>query len=178
MLSPLRKCIDDTNRSTDFKGKVQILIKRIFFPSLGSGSWRYSHRSVSYLITIDHGYGIRRSEVAIRPQPDKAPGINKIPSRILTQVLEVLLPHFTHLFQSCVNSGYHSKEFRIANTIVLKKPRKEDYLLAESYRPIALLNMLGKALETIFARRLSGLAEANNLLPSQQVGARRNRSIE
>ena len=37
---------------------------------------------------------------------------------------------------------------------------------------------MGKALETIFARRLGDLAETYNLLPSQQVGARRDRSRE
>lgn len=57
-------------------------------------------------------------------------------------------------------------------------PRKEDYSLAESYRRIALLNTLGKALETMIARRVSDLAETYNLLLSQQMGARRIRSTE
>lgn len=81
------------------------------------------------------------AEPAIRrPKTDKAPGVNRILNRFLRQVLEVFLPHFTHLFQECADLGYHPKEFRIANTIVSKKPRKEDYSLAESYRPIASLN--------------------------------------
>lgn len=125
----------------------------------------------------------RRKEDQIRyidivRRPDKAPGISKIPSRFLGQVLEVFLPHFTHIFQACVNIGYHPKEFRVANTIVLKKPEKEDYSLAECYRPIALLNTLGKALEIAFAHLLRDLAEAYSLLPSQQMGARRGRSTE
>lgn len=73
---------------------------------------------------------------------------------------------------------YLSKEFRIANTSVLKKPRKDDCSPAESYSPTALLNTLGKALEAFFARRLSDLAESRNLLPAQQMGTRRNRSTE
>lgn len=32
--------------------------------------------------------------------------------------------------------------YHAGNTIVLKKPRKEDYSLAESYRPIALLSRM------------------------------------
>lgn len=112
------------------------------------------------------------------PKSDKAPGINKIPSRFLRQVLKVFLPHFTHLFQTCVDFGYHPKEFQIANMIVLKKLWRENYSLAESYQLIALLNTLGKALETIFAHCLSDLAKIYNLLPSQQMGACRNRSTE
>ena len=61
---------------------------------------------------------------------------------------------------------------------MLRKPRKKDYTLAESDRPIALLNTLGKALEIIIARRLSELVEAANLLPPQQMGARKGRSTE
>lgn len=88
------------------------------------------------------------------------------------------MPHFTHLFQACINHDYHPEEFRIANTIVLNKPRKKDYSPAGSYRCIALLNTSGKALETVLVQRLSTLAENNNLLPAQQMGARRGRSTE
>ena len=118
-------------------------------------------------------------KIAIQhPKSDKALGVNGIPSRFLKQVLEVFLPHFTCLFQACLNLGYYFKKFQTANTIVLKKPRKEDYSLAKSYRPIALLDTLGKALETIFTQRLSNLAKTHNLLPIQQMGARRGKSIK
>lgn len=106
---------------------------------------------------------------------DKASGINKIPNRFLKQVLKVFLPYFKHLFQACINIEYHPKEFPV---IVLKKPRKKNYSLAESYRLIALLNTLGKALETVFAQHLSNLAEAKNILPLQQMRACRERSME
>ena len=74
--------------------------------------------------------------------------------------------------------GYHPKEFRKANTIVLRKPKKKDYSEPKSYRPIALLSTLGKALETVIGRRLSDCAEDNGLLPPEQMGARRKRSTE
>ena len=89
-----------------------------------------------------------------------------------------LLSHFIYLFQAYLNKGYHPKEFKKANTIVLKKPKKENYFSAKSYRPIALLSTLGKALETVIAKRLSDYAEDNNLLPSEQMGARRKRSTK
>ena len=95
----------------------------------------------------------------LKPKPNKAPGVNKILNRFLRQILKVFLPHFTHLFQVCINYGYHPKEFQIANTIVLKKPRKEDYSLAGSYHLIALLNMLDKTFETILTQCFSKLAE-------------------
>ena len=46
----------------------------------------------------------------------------------------------------------------------------------KSYRPIALLNTLGKALEKLVATRLSEAAEEHCLLPDTQMGARPQRS--
>ncbi len=74
--------------------------------------------------------------------------------------------------------GYHPREFRKANTIILRKLKKEDYLELKSYRPIALLSTLRKTLETVIARRLSNCAEDNGLLPPEQIEARRKRSTE
>jgi hypothetical protein len=60
----------------------------------------------------------------------------------------------------------------------LKKPNKDDYILIEVYRPIALLNSIGKILELVMARKLSELIENNDLLPETQIGVRKGRLIE
>ena len=52
------------------------------------------------------------------------------------------------------------------------------YLDPAAYRPIALLNTLGKVLEVIVARRISNLAERYNLLLDKQYGARSGRLTE
>ncbi len=54
-----------------------------------------------------------------------------------------------HLFQACIEVDHHPAQFKEANTVILKKPAKKDYLEPKSYRPIALLDTLGKALETV-----------------------------
>jgi hypothetical protein len=43
--------------------------------------------------------------------------------------------------------------------VVIPKPNKPDYSNPKAYRPIALLNCLGKVLEKLMASRLSGMAE-------------------
>ncbi len=73
---------------------------------------------------------------------------------------------------------YHARKFKEANTVILKKSKKDDYSDAKAYRPIALLKTLGKALETVIAKSLSALAEKHRLLPPQQMGSRRGRSVE
>ncbi len=62
--------------------------------------------------------------------------------------------------------------------MTLKKPGKETYTKAGSWRPIALLSVIGKVIEKVIARRISGLAEEHGLLPDTQIGARKGRFIK
>ena len=70
------------------------------------------------------------------------------------------------LFNVCVKLGYHPEVFKRANTIVLRKPRKNDYTDLKAYRLIALLDTIGKALKSVMAKKLIDVAEANHLLPA------------
>jgi hypothetical protein len=53
-----------------------------------------------------------------------------------------------------------------------------DYSVPKAYRPIALLNTVGKVLEAVIASRISYLAEAHHLLPESHYGARKGRGTE
>jgi len=72
--------------------------------------------------------------------------------------------------------GYQLKVWREARGVILPKANKENYSLPKSYRPISLLNCLGKTLEKIFATRLGYLASTTSLLQDSQLGGRRQRS--
>jgi hypothetical protein len=63
---------------------------------------------------------------------------------------------------------------------VLQKPGKPPatYRTPAGYRPIALLPTIGKVIEAIVAKRVTKAAEANNLLPEEQIGNRAYRSTE
>jgi hypothetical protein len=47
-----------------------------------------------------------------------------------------------------------------------------------AWRPISLLNTIGKVVEAAFARRITNVAEAKHLLPDGQMGNRRGRSTD
>jgi hypothetical protein len=53
---------------------------------------------------------------------------------------------------------------------MIPKPNKPDYSSVKAYRPIALLNCLGKVLEKLMAVRLGQMAESHNLLHADQIG--------
>ncbi|RFU33141.1 hypothetical protein B7463_g3176, partial [Scytalidium lignicola] len=74
--------------------------------------------------------------------PDKAPGEDDIPNRVLKTVAEELAPTLTELFNASLRLGYCLEHFRKSVTVILRKPGKPDYSSPKAYRPIALMNTL------------------------------------
>jgi hypothetical protein len=78
---------------------------------------------------------------------------------------------------SSFNAACFPRRFKIAKVTVLPKPNK---IIAQkatpgAWRPILLLNIVGKIVEAAFARRITDVAEAKHLLPDGQMGNRRGR---
>ncbi|KAI0994941.1 hypothetical protein K3495_g13240 [Podosphaera aphanis] len=59
---------------------------------------------------------------------------------------------------------------------MLQQPNKADLSSPRSYRPIALLCVLGKGLERLIAKRIAWIAVHNKILTTQQFGALPGRS--
>ena len=70
--------------------------------------------------------------------------------------------------------GYHPKIWKEAIIMVIPKPNKPDYTKPRAYRPISLLKVTSKVLETIVQIRTTALI--NNLLPPEQFGGRKGYS--
>jgi hypothetical protein len=79
------------------------------------------------------------------------------------------------LVTSSFNAAYFPRRFKIAKVTVLPKPNK---IIAQkatpgAWRPILLLNTVGKIVEAAFARRITNVAKAKHLLPDGQMDNRR-----
>ena len=107
-----------------------------------------------------------------------APGEDGIPTLVWKHLWPYLHDTITHLFTKSIELGYHPYRWKRARIVVLKKPGKPDYSVPGAYRPISLLNTLGKILEAVIARRLSFWAETYKLLPDTQFGGRPGRNTE
>jgi hypothetical protein len=118
------------------------------------------------------------SNVIKKPQPFKAASSGGIPFFVLKCLGSPLVSFLKPLFQACINLSYHPTAFCHCNTVSLRKPGKGDYSVPGAWRPIALLNTLGKVLESVIARRISMLSKEHSLLPAQPMGARSGRSID
>ncbi len=125
--------------------------------------------------------GLEQTEVirAIqKSKKDSAPGPDEIPNRILQLLASNRPAPLIRLFDACYRLGIHPTAFKRATTVMIRKHRRADYSDPTAYRPIALLNTLGKALEAVIAERIRFAAETYKLLPNTQMGARRMRSTE
>lgn len=106
----------------------------------------------------------------------KAPGPDGIPNVVLKQCIDVIIHHLYYLFKAVFELNvYHSRWLK-STTLVLRKPSKPAYDVAKAYRPIGLLDTIGKLLSTLVANDLSFLAEKHNMLPPTQFGGRPGRN--
>ncbi|KAI0994438.1 hypothetical protein K3495_g13742, partial [Podosphaera aphanis] len=121
------------------------------------------------LSNISASIEITEVEEALNKLPgNKAPGPDGIPNELLKHCRKSLSKVLTDLFNACISQGYHPSKFKESITVVLRKPQKPSYDTPKAYRPIALLNTMGKLLEKLVANRISRAAESYNLLPEQQ----------
>lgn len=112
----------------------------------------------------------------------KANGPDDIPVEALKKSIggqpeEGLITALHNLYNASVRLGYCPQHFRASTTVPLRKTdKKED--TPKSYRPIALLNTMGKVLEAIFSERLPYLFDKRDLLPTNHIGGRKGHSCD
>jgi Reverse transcriptase (RNA-dependent DNA polymerase) len=78
----------------------------------------------------------------------------------------------TKLLDACLRVGHHPKPWKEAVVCVIPKPNHADYTLAKNYRPISLLECLGKLLEKVIARLIYKDMEKHPLVPTTQFRGR------
>ena len=75
------------------------------------------------------------------------------------------------LFNYCLLRGFHHPDWKTAVTVVIPKPNKPDYSNPRAYRPVQLLECLGKLLEKVVANlRLMFECSSLGLIPPEQFG--------
>jgi ribonuclease HI len=100
-----------------------------------------------------------------------APGADEVPTAVLQVAWPLINNRVLKLFQKCLLYGHHPACFRTAILAIIPKPNKTDRTSPRSYRPIALLSVLGKGLERLLARKMAWLAVSLRVMNSQQFGA-------
>ncbi|KZL86237.1 endonuclease reverse, partial [Colletotrichum incanum] len=102
------------------------------------------------------------------------PGSDGITTAVLKTAWPVIEDIVFSPYSGCIREGWHPTCFKEAILVILPKPGKRDRALPRSYRPIALLSVLGKGLERLVARRLAWITVKpvkHQVLHDQQFGA-------
>ena len=162
-----------------FEEKIDML-KEAFFSSSSSANLIDLQRFI-YSASLKCLVTITEKEVLaalIRSRLDKASNSNEITNRLLAACKGTLTKLLTPLFQACATLKYHSRIFREAHTIALKKSGKVDYITSKAYRLIALLNTMKKALKFIMTEKIAYLIERFQLLLETQMRGRKDRSTD
>ncbi|THH16914.1 hypothetical protein EUX98_g9226 [Antrodiella citrinella] len=109
------------------------------------------------------------------------PGLDHCGWRLLKKILAVkdAAEGAAKFLNECFRSGTWPEMFKVNITVVIPKPGKDDYSKAKSYRPIVLLNCLGKAFEKVIATRLQFQGQKYGVIhPNQFGGTIQNSTVD
>ncbi|KAI6789402.1 hypothetical protein KC331_g213 [Hortaea werneckii] len=177
-VTPSLRCPQTGNEVTEASEKTEVF-RRTFFPRPPAADLG-DMQDAQYAGQISLP-PITEKEIleAIKStSPLKAPGPDGLPNRVLQAAADNIVGHLTIVFNQSLHIGYCPAHFRSSTTVVLRKPGKDNYTIPKAYRPIALLNTIGKIMDAVMARRLSYLVETYHVLPNTHIGGRKLRSTE
>ena len=105
----------------------------------------------------------------------KGYGLDDVPNEFLQKLPRPKIQELLGLFNRSWREGLLPSAWKIGLLIPILKPGKSPEL-PSSYRPIALLQCIGKLMENMVGERAKYLAEKENLLSPSQYGFRTRRS--
>ena len=115
-------------------------------------------------------------QVILTSASNKASDSDDLSFMIIQRVFKTILKIFYKIYSTFIEHEYYPQCWRKDTEIILKKIEKSDYSKSKIYRMITLLNCLSKVSEKIIATRLSYFTEVTDLLNSDQLEERRQRS--
>ena len=84
------------------------------------------------------------------------------------------LQNIIRIANACLDLDYWPTHFKILTTIVIPKPNKTSYDMPKSFRPIVLLNTLGKLIKKVIGKRLQF---SNNFIHQSQLKGLKSNSM-
>ena len=105
---------------------------------------------------------------------EKAVSPDNLSPRLLRQCAHELAGPITTLFNECLRASKWPSAWKMSSVVPVHK--KDDKTSAKNYRPVSLLPVLSKVLESIVAARVTEHLDKHRLLCTRQYGFRPGRS--
>jgi len=105
------------------------------------------------------------------------------PDKLLWSHLKIILKDdeclnsIIYIANTCIELEYWSLHFKRSTTVIIPKPNKKSYDTPKSFRPIVLLNTIGKLIKKVIGKRLQFITAANNFIHSSQLGGLKFKSM-
>jgi hypothetical protein len=108
-------------------------------------------------------------------RPRSAPGPDRIQNILLQHLPKEAFNFIATIFNKSLALNYFPSQWKVAKLLMFPKPGK-DLTSPHNYRPISLLNSLGKLFEKIILKRLNYQLFERNVLREEQFGFKRGHS--
>ncbi|RXW14341.1 hypothetical protein EST38_g11516 [Candolleomyces aberdarensis] len=108
------------------------------------------------------------------------PGPDHITWRHLKQILALrkCAGIIIALANGCIESGHWPIHFKESTSVIIPKPNKPSYSTPKAFRPIVLLNTLGKLIEKMISNKFQHDMIKYDLVDANQMGGVRQRSTK
>jgi hypothetical protein len=114
----------------------------------------------------------------IMRSPVKSYSLDPIPTSILKEFLDILLPFLTVMCNASLMAGHLSlSQWHAIVTPLLKKPSLDPDEL-KNYRPVLNLTFVSEVVERLVSEQLVEYLQMNDLMPQLQSAYRRHHSTE
>lgn len=116
-------------------------------------------------------------ELAINQGRNTAPGEDGITRKHLRHCPATTIEAMSKLFTACLRLSYTPIQWRTSKIVMVHKKGKPPENI-QSYRPIALLPVMGKSYQRIITNRMLDFCDQRNIIPDYQFGFRRHLSTQ
>lgn len=152
------------NIPVDLSGAIDYTNHLTFAPSNNRPRHEFSFSHVSEAEVLS----------AILRVSSNAVGADELPIKLIKNILPVVLPFITAIFNKSLSSCSFPSVWKLA--IIRPLPKTKSPLSPSEFRPISILSALSKCLERVAHQQLSSFIERNNLLCNHQSGFRSRHS--
>ncbi|XP_050338322.1 uncharacterized protein LOC126764713 [Bactrocera neohumeralis] len=153
-------------------GSKNTNLRETLFPQQNQEEGIYYREEVAHAPEITEQEVVQAAE---RFENSKTPGLDGIPNRALKIAISYHPQPFSDLYSRCLREGVFPKIWKVQRLVLLQKPNKPAGE-PSSYRPLCMIDTMGKILERIICTRLENHLEGDGGLSDNQYGFRKKRS--
>ena len=117
-------------------------------------------------------------QIIIKMPSGKAPGLDKIPLRVIKDCLSAILTPLTSIINASFTSQVYPSRWKKAEVVPIPKASDSDHQQAENNRPISLLPILSKVCEKVVLNQFMPYLMLRNRLTANQSGNKQWHSTE